>query len=637
MSQFTVHDFFDLEATVDSEEEEEFEDEELDLFFNDDVEEATSDWGSRLTSPAPTDFIKQTLEMRAGIARRSTHAAANYDEGVPRHYLVPREHDPHLWSVRVKPGHESNLVMQITRRASLGNKLDIVSVFARAGIPGFIFLEGNLSDVTRAVCGLVTVFTHLAPRLVPLEQRVALLSPRNPLSRPIEEGQWGREAGPQSNLRRPGERQEFKGLRQKNIFSATTNTALLPSLLGFAQDTIKPGQWVKVESGDHRGAIGKPFDVRDSIAYLILNSTGDGPVLQIPLRALAPFYDRGHHIKNRWSESSGIVASVDEDRKALTYIERDSQHTVAILTDMAEPYDPPLDFYRAKEGSWVKFNRRKGMDHAKRRGYIRAVKDTHALVIDEHSLEEFAIETRELEVCSTQGPSLPKNDPVHPLMGQRVTIIRGPLKGLYGNIREVGATAITVELPALMASSPIQTLKWTDLMLVPTEVETARTNPASRPRTPPPDPKFQPLRCMTPEPAAGHWLFSLQVQDIIEKKCIPFHIRGSGDGSMSAHDGNPARTVPTHQRTLSPQEGEIIVKTVKRARQKQISIRPSFLVPWKPLVEHEVVVISGPLFGIAGVVKGRQETKFTVTFTFGDNCRDFILEEKDLAPLEPLK
>ncbi|KAI9428639.1 hypothetical protein H4582DRAFT_2086621 [Lactarius indigo] len=190
MSQFTVHDFFDLEATVDSEEEEEFEDEELDLFFNDDVEEATSDWGSRLTSPAPTNFTKQTLEMRAGVTRRSTHAAANYDEGVPRHYLVPREHDPHLWSVRVK----SNLVMQITRRASLGDKPGVASVFARAGIPGFIFLEGNLSDVTRTVRGLVTVFTRLAPCLVPLEQRVALLSPRNPLSRPTEEGQWVRLA-----------------------------------------------------------------------------------------------------------------------------------------------------------------------------------------------------------------------------------------------------------------------------------------------------------------------------------------------------------------------------------------------------------------------------------------------------------
>ncbi|KAI9434833.1 hypothetical protein H4582DRAFT_2080504 [Lactarius indigo] len=528
MSQFTVHDFFDLKATVDNEEEEEFEDDELGLFFNDNVKEATSDWGSRLTSPVPTDFTKQTLEMRADIARRSTCAAANYDEGVPRHYLVPWEHDPHLWSVCVK----SNLIMQVTRRTSLGDKLDITSVFACAGIPGFIFLE--------------------APHLVPLEQHVALLLPCNPLSRPIEEGQWvhclhrlycndlGFVCGHDptqdvemtvalvpwipnrvarttkwKKMARPeprswsleqleaswgtsrvqrisseeyifGHNKYRSGLIVKNFLPASLaniknrpnnlrpflrapficNTpSFAPWVHRFAQDTIKPGQWVKVESGDHWGAIRKPLDVRDSIAFLLLNSTGNGPTLQIPLHALAPFYDSGHHIKNRWSESSGIVTSVDEDCKTLTYIERDSQHTIAILTDTVEPYDPPLDFYRAKEGSWVEFNRQKGMDHTKRCRYIRVVEDMHALVIDEHSLKEFEIKTCKLEVCSTQGPSLPKNDPVHPLMGQRVTIIRSPLKGLYSNIREVGATAITVELPALMALSPIQTLKWTDLML----------------------------------------------------------------------------------------------------------------------------------------------------------------------------
>ena len=45
-------------------------------------------------------------------------------------------------------------------------------------------------------------------------------------------------------------------------------------------------------------------------------------------------------------------------------------------------------------------------------------------------------------------------------------MIRGPLKGLYGNISEVGATEITVELSAFVtgASSPFQNLKWPDIM-----------------------------------------------------------------------------------------------------------------------------------------------------------------------------
>jgi hypothetical protein len=75
---------------------------------------------------------------------------------------------------------------------SFTRKANIVSVFARPGIPGYIFLEGSLSEVTRAVQDLATVFHNLPPRLLPMEQRIALLSPHNPLSRPIEEGQWVR-------------------------------------------------------------------------------------------------------------------------------------------------------------------------------------------------------------------------------------------------------------------------------------------------------------------------------------------------------------------------------------------------------------------------------------------------------------
>ncbi|KAH9177216.1 hypothetical protein EDB89DRAFT_1902451 [Lactarius sanguifluus] len=701
MSQFTIRDFLDIEATVDNEEEEDFEDEEFDQIFNDDVEEVASDWSSRLASPAPTDFTQQTLEIRAGIARRSTRTSVQHDEDVPRHYLVP---------LCVKPGHESDLVMQIAQRTSLGDKppvADIASVFARAGIPGLIFLEGNLIEVTRAVRDLVTVLTRIPPFLVPLEQRVALLSPRNPLSRSIKEGQWTIVAlvpripekttrtAKRKKVARPEPRiwssqqlevswgtskvqrtsseeyifgrekfrsgliiKQFSPASLANIDSAPDDLrpflratfirsvpSFTPLIHRFAQDAIKPGQWVKVESGDHRGVIGKPLDVRDSVAYLSLIFAGDSPTLQIPLRALAPLYDRGHHIKNRWSESSGIVTSVDEDRKTLTYVERDSQNTITILIDAVEPYDPPLNFYQVTVGTWVEFNRQREADQPKRRGYVRVVQGTLAYAkasiprrTNKHEAQ-FEIETRELEVCSTQGPSLPKNDPVHPLMTRRVTITRGPLKAHRGTIKEVGATAITVELPALMAgaSSPMQNLTWADLVLTPPEVETARVNPPTRLRTPSPGPEYNPHRYLTPEPVAGssyertggqgHWLLSRRVQDIIERKCIPFYIRGLGDSSMDAHDGNPAKTVPTDQCTLSPQEGEIIMKTVKRARPKQISIHPRFLVPWKPLVGYDVLIIDGSWFGAVGVVKGRQGNSWTVSFTVDDDSRESLSPE----------
>jgi hypothetical protein len=53
-------------------------------------------------------------------------------------------------------------------------------------------------------------------------------------------------------------------------------------------------------------------------------------------------------------------------------------------------------------------------------------------------------------------------------MGQRILIIGGPHKGLYANVKSVGATDITMEVTALLvgASSSTQTIKWHELMIV---------------------------------------------------------------------------------------------------------------------------------------------------------------------------
>jgi hypothetical protein len=100
----------------------------------------------------------------------------------------------------------------------------------------------------------------------------------------------------------------------------------------FAQDSIKPGQWVKVESGDHLGAIGKPVDIMHSVASIALTSMGNGPNLLIPLRALVPLYRCGDNIKCRWSESCGLVSSVDEVEMTLTFVEKDSNNIVSVNT-----------------------------------------------------------------------------------------------------------------------------------------------------------------------------------------------------------------------------------------------------------------------------------------------------------------
>ena len=84
--------------------------------------------------------------------------------------------------------------MQIGRRVIQDNEsIDIASVFTHSGIPGHIFVEGDIPDVLRAVHGLVTVLTHVHhPVLIPLAHRDVLLRPRNPISRPIQVGSWVR-------------------------------------------------------------------------------------------------------------------------------------------------------------------------------------------------------------------------------------------------------------------------------------------------------------------------------------------------------------------------------------------------------------------------------------------------------------
>jgi transcription antitermination factor NusG len=96
------------------------------------------------------------------------------------------------------------------------------------------------------------------------------------------------------------------------------------------------------------------------------------------------------------------------------------------------------------------------------------VRKRHVLNGTNSHASQVKIETCELEISRTQAPSLPKNDPIHPLTGQRVVIISGPFKGLYGNIREVGVAAMVVELTALLAgaSLPRQSFKLHNLMIV---------------------------------------------------------------------------------------------------------------------------------------------------------------------------
>ena len=91
-----------------------------------------------------------------------------------------------------QPDFETSLVYQIGRRTIMRDPphgSTIASVFMRPGIPGWIFVEGNLPDVMVAIKGLVTVF-HAPAQLVPPEECTTLLAHRITSPRPMQEGDW---------------------------------------------------------------------------------------------------------------------------------------------------------------------------------------------------------------------------------------------------------------------------------------------------------------------------------------------------------------------------------------------------------------------------------------------------------------
>ena len=134
-----------------------------------------------------------------------------------------------------------------------------------------------------------------------------------------------------------------------------------------------------------------------------------------------------------------------------------------------EPCTPTNNFYRFTPGLWVDFSSPTNSDQPKRRSYITGVEDGRAAVIDEctfgevnnklcsadlaYSRLQFEIDTQELEVVASQGPSLPATDLVHPWLGKRVVVVQGPRRGYHGVVRDVGNTSITVELNTLFAGT----------------------------------------------------------------------------------------------------------------------------------------------------------------------------------------
>jgi hypothetical protein len=105
----------------------------------------------------------------------------------------------------------------------------------------------------------------------------------------------------------------------------------------------------------------------------------------------------------------------------------------------------------------------------------------------------------------------------------------------------------------------------------------------------------------------------------------------SGDMPLEFYEGLTCRTILEENRKLTPEEGEVILLVCKPYCYQQISIHPRFLVPWGPVVGHQVVVIKGLLLGRIGVVKAKERARWVVTFSADNDSRDLRFKQSDLA------
>ena len=75
--------------------------------------------------------------------------------------------------------------------------------------------------------------------------------------------------------------------------------------------------------------IGHPIAIIDGVAAIAPESGSGGDLLpHVPLRSLVPHYLPRDNVKDCWSDSCGIVLSVDKDHKTLVYVEKDSVREV---------------------------------------------------------------------------------------------------------------------------------------------------------------------------------------------------------------------------------------------------------------------------------------------------------------------
>lgn len=88
---------------------------------------------------------------------------------------------------------------------------------------------------------------------------------------------------------------------------------------------------------------------------------------------------------------------------------------------------------------------------------------------------------------------------------------------------------------------------------------------------------------------------------MLREGCIPLHIQGVPASSPHARlEGLSTKTVPLARQKIHPQPNEVVVSVVQKGKLSQISISPSYLIPWAPSEGNKVVIIRSPRIGQVG-------------------------------------
>jgi hypothetical protein len=108
----------------------------------------------------------------------------------------------------------------------------------------------------------------------------------------------------------------------------------------FVQNSTQVGDRVMVVSGEHAGIIGCAQSIQDGVAEVVTQSPvqHSGLIIHVTLRDIIPHFLPGDNVKDRWSDSFGMVVAIDHDGQKVTFLDREANTEVCLPPS---PFHPP--------------------------------------------------------------------------------------------------------------------------------------------------------------------------------------------------------------------------------------------------------------------------------------------------------